>query len=197
MVLYLSMCMCVCIYSHYEMIQFSSVGQSFLTLCDPHGLLHARPPCPSPIPRVYSNSCPLSRWCHPTISSSVIPFSSHLQSFPASGSFPMSWFMAYPILFFMASNFTSITSHIHNWLLFLLWLCLFIISEVISPGAYWAPSILRSSYFSHTFLPFHTVHGVLKARILKWFTIPFSSGPRLVTTLDRDLSVLGNHGIGS
>ena len=55
----------------------------------PHGLQHARPPCPSPTPRVYSNSCPLSRWCHPIISSSVIPFSSCLQSFPASGSFQM------------------------------------------------------------------------------------------------------------
>ena len=49
-----------------------------------------RPPCPSPAPRVYSNSCPLSRWCHPTISSSVVLFSSCPQSFPASGSFPMS-----------------------------------------------------------------------------------------------------------
>ena len=58
----------------------------------PHGLQHARPPCPSPTPGVYSNSCPLSRWCHPTISSSVIPFSSSLQSFPASGSFQMSQF---------------------------------------------------------------------------------------------------------
>ena len=47
-----------------------------------HGLQHTRPPCPSPTPRVYSNSCPLSQWCHPTISSSVIPFSSRLQSFP-------------------------------------------------------------------------------------------------------------------
>ena len=56
----------------------------------PHGLQHARPPCPSPTPGVYSNSCPLSWWCHPTISSSVILFSFHLQSFPASGSFPMS-----------------------------------------------------------------------------------------------------------
>ena len=53
----------------------------------PRGLQHARPPCPSPTPGVYSNSCPSSRWCHPTISSSVVPFSSHLQSFPASGSF--------------------------------------------------------------------------------------------------------------
>ena len=61
----------------------------------PHGLQHARPPCPSPTLGVYSNSCPLSRWCHPTISSSVIPFSSRLQSFPASGSFQVSQFFAW------------------------------------------------------------------------------------------------------
>ena len=58
----------------------------------PHGRQHASPPCPSPTSKACSNSCPLSRWCHPTISSSVIPFSSHLQSFSASGSFPMSQF---------------------------------------------------------------------------------------------------------
>ena len=58
----------------------------------PHGLQHTRLPCPSPSPGAYSNSCPLSRWCHPSISSSVIPFSSCLQSFPASGSFPLSQF---------------------------------------------------------------------------------------------------------
>ena len=58
----------------------------------PHGLQHARPPCPSPMPRVYSNSCSSSQWCHPTFLSSVVPFSSHLQSFPESGSFQMSWF---------------------------------------------------------------------------------------------------------
>ena len=58
----------------------------------PHGLQHARPPCPSPTPGVYSNSCPLSQQYHPTISSSVVPFSSCLQSFPASGSFQMSQF---------------------------------------------------------------------------------------------------------
>ena len=57
-----------------------------------HGLQHARPPCPSPTPRTYSDPCPLSRWCHPTISSSVVSFFSCLQSFPASGSFPMSQF---------------------------------------------------------------------------------------------------------
>ena len=58
----------------------------------PHGLQRSRLPCPSLSPWVYSNSCPLSQWCHPTISSSVVPFFSGLQSFPASGSFPMSHF---------------------------------------------------------------------------------------------------------
>ena len=77
---------------HIVVLLFScSVMSSSL---QPHGLQHARPPCPSPTPRVYSNSYPLSRWCHPTISSSVIPFSSHLQSFPASESFPVSQFFA-------------------------------------------------------------------------------------------------------
>ena len=60
----------------------------------PHILQHPRPPCPSPAPGACSNSCPSSQWCHPTVSSSVIPFSSCLQSFPASGSFPMSQFFA-------------------------------------------------------------------------------------------------------
>ena len=68
------------------LIHLSSVVSDSLW---PHGLQHARLPCPSPTPGVYSNSRPLSQWCHPTISSSVIPFSSCLQTFPASGSFPM------------------------------------------------------------------------------------------------------------
>ena len=75
--------------------EFSSVQFSHLVMSDslwPHGLQHARPPCASPTPGVYSNSCSLSQWCHPTVSSSVIPFSSCLQSFPASGSSQMSQF---------------------------------------------------------------------------------------------------------
>ena len=60
----------------------------------PHELQHARPPCPSPTPKVHPNPCPLNRWCHSTISSSVIPFSSCPQSFPASGFFPMSHLFA-------------------------------------------------------------------------------------------------------
>ena len=73
--------------------KFNSVAQLCLTLV-PHGLQHARLRCPSPTPGDYSNSCPSCQWCHPTISYSVIPFSSHLESFPASRCFPMSWFFA-------------------------------------------------------------------------------------------------------
>ena len=75
--------------------QFSSVQFSHSVVSDslrPQGLQHTRPPCPSSVPRVYSNSCPLSWCCHSTISSSVTPFSSHLQSFPATGFFQMSQF---------------------------------------------------------------------------------------------------------
>ena len=68
-----------------QSVQFSSSVIS--SSLQPHGLQHHRPPCPLPAPRVYSNSCPLSRWCHPTISSSFVPFSSCPQSFPASGVF--------------------------------------------------------------------------------------------------------------
>ena len=73
--------------------QFSSVAQSCLIFATP-STAACRPPCLSPTLRVYPNSCPLSQWCHPTISFSVVPFSSCLQSFPASGSFPMSQFFA-------------------------------------------------------------------------------------------------------
>ena len=88
---------------------------------------------------------------------------------------------SFAILFFATLDFTSITSGIHNWELFLLWLCLFILSGVIS--SLFSSNILGTYRFGEfifqcpIFSPFHTVHGVLKARILKWFAIPFSSGP--------------------
>ena len=79
-----------CMNAFYFLVQFSrSVVSNSL---QPHGLHRARPPCPSPAPRVYSTSCPLSQWCHPT--TSVVSFSFCLQSFPASGSFPMGQFFA-------------------------------------------------------------------------------------------------------
>ena len=91
--------------------------------------------------------------------------------------------------------FTSITSHIHSWVLVLPWLHFFTLSGVISPLV--SSSILgtyrpREFIFQcPIFLPFQTVHGVLKARILKWFTIPFFNGPHFVRTLHHDLSIVG------
>ena len=129
----------------------------------PHESQHARPPCPSPTPWVHSNSCPLSQWCHPAISSSVVPFSSCPQSLPASEYFPVSQLFAW--------GGQSIG----------------ILSGVISPLI---SSSISGTYPSGEFpfqypivLPFHTVHGILKVRILKWFAIPFSSGLHSVRPL--------------
>ena len=77
---------------NYFSVQFSHSAMS--DSLGPPGLQHARPPCPSPTPGVHPNPCPSSRWCHPAISSSVVPFSSCPQSLPASGSFPMSQLFA-------------------------------------------------------------------------------------------------------
>ena len=119
-----------------------SVSHSFVSdFLRPHGPQHARLPCPSPTPRVYTNSCPSSQWCHPAISSSVVPFSSHLQSFPASGSFPMSQLFAsggqsigvsastsvlpmYTLLYFkwitnkvlLCSTWTSAQCYVEDWM---------------------------------------------------------------------------------
>ena len=106
---------CTSVHIHVS-VQFSSIAQSCLTLCNPHGLQHVRLPCPSPSPRAYSNSCPLSWWCHPTISSSVVPFSSRLQSCPALGSFPMSQFIASGG---QSKVLTFKLQHIHVCLLFI------------------------------------------------------------------------------
>ena len=109
---------------------------------------------------------------------------------------------SYAMLLFAASNLASVTSPIHNWVVFLLWLHPFILSGVISPlisssilGTYRPGEFL---FQCPIFLSFHT--GVLKARILKWFAVPFSSGPHSVRPLHHDLSVLGGptwHGLVS
>ena len=85
------LCLTLCDSMDYSLPGFSVHGISQARILWLHGLQHARLPCPSLSPRVYSNSCPLSWWCHATISSSVAPFSSCPQSFPASRSFPVSW----------------------------------------------------------------------------------------------------------
>ena len=104
---FIVICVYVYIWTHIKILRpfqfqfafltFSSVQFSHSVISDslrPHELQHARPPCSSPTPGVHPNPCPLSWWCHPTISSSLIPFSSCPQSFPASGSFPMSQLFA-------------------------------------------------------------------------------------------------------
>ena len=98
----------------YVSVQFScSVMSDFLL---PHGMQHARPPCPSPPLRACSNSRPSSRWCYPTISSSVVPFTSCLQFFPASGSFPVSQFFASGGQSIGASASTSVLPvNIQDW----------------------------------------------------------------------------------
>ena len=148
--------------NNFPQIEFSSVQFSHLvvsTSLRPYELQHARPPCPSPSPGVHSDSRPLSWWCHPAISTSVVPFSSCPQSLPASESFPVSQ------LFTWRGQSTGISA--------------FILSGVISPlisssilGTYW-PGEFLFQYL--VILPFHTIHEVLKARILKWLAIPFSS----------------------
>jgi len=106
-------------YSCLENPMNSSVQFNHLIVSDtlwPHGLQHARPPCPSPTPGACSNSCPSSQWCHPTISSSVVPFSSCLQSFTASGSFPKSQFFPSGSQSIGASASASILPvNIQNW----------------------------------------------------------------------------------
>ena len=98
----------------FNSVQFSSVTQSDSLW--PHGLQHTRLPCPSPTPRACSNSCPSSWWCHPTISSSVEPFSSYHQSYPALGSFPRSQFFASPGQSIRASASASvIPMSIQDW----------------------------------------------------------------------------------
>ena len=103
---------------------------------------------------------------------------------------------SYAVLLLTASDFTSITSHIHNWVLFLLWLLLFILSGVIcSLVSHSMLGTYRPGEFIFQcpiVLPFYTLHGVLKARILKWFAIPFSSGPHFIRSLHHDPSILGD-----
>ena len=103
-------------YFSFCSVQFScSVMSNSLR---PHGLQHSRLPCSSPTPRVYSNSCPLSQWCHPAISSSVVPFSSCLQSFPTSRSFPVNQFFASGGQSIGDSASTSVLSmYIQDWFL--------------------------------------------------------------------------------
>ena len=128
----------------------------------PHGLQHARLPCPSPTPEVYSNSSPLSWWCHPTFSSSVIPFSSHLHSFPASGSFQMSQFFPSGGQSIGVSASASVLSmNIQDWFP-LGWTCLIsLLSKKTLKRLVWSPCCPRrlSRVFSNTIVQKHQFFG--------------------------------------
>ena len=102
----------------FPVLQFSSVQLSHSVVSDslwPHRLLHARLPCPSPTPQARSNSYPSSQWCHPTTLSSIIPFSSYLQSFPASGSFQMSHFASGGQSIGVSASVSALPLNIQNW----------------------------------------------------------------------------------
>ena len=126
----------MCIYIHTH--------KNYLVMSDslwPHGLQHARLPCPSPTPRAYSNSCPLSWWCHPIIPSSVIPFSSCLQSFPVSRSFQMSQLFASDGKTIGVSGSTSVLQmNIQDW----------------SPLGWTGLISLQSMGFSRVFSQYHS-----------------------------------------
>ena len=132
-------------------IQFS---RSFMSdSLRPHGLQHFRPPCPSTTPGVYSNSCLSSWWCHPTISSSLIPFSSCLQSFPASGTFQMSQFFASGHQKYWSFSFSISPSNEYSGLISLRmdWLDLLAVQgtlkSLLQPHSSKASTFRRSAFF--------------------------------------------------
>ena len=139
----------------HHSVQFScSVISDSLT---PHGLQHARLPCPSPTPGACSNSCPLRWWCHPTISSSVVPFSSCLQSFPASGSFQMSQFFTSGGQSIGASASTSVLPvNIQDWspLGWTGWIsCSLPLSQISGAHSTRSQRNLRHEWFLHSSRP--------------------------------------------
>ena len=145
-------------YLYSCLIQFSSVAQLCPTL-RPCGLQHDRPPCPSPTPGVYSDSWPLSQWCHLAISSSVVPFSSCLQSFPASGSFQISQFFRVRCPKYWSFSFSISPSSEYSELIFFRmdWLDLLAVQETLKSllqhHSSKASSILQHSAFFIVQLP--------------------------------------------
>ena len=134
---------------------FRSVQFSHSVVSDslwPHEPQHTRPPCPSPTPRVHPNSCPSSQWCHPTMSSSVVPFSSCPQPFPASGSFPLSQFFASGGQRTGASASASVSGYsrcaaVHSWYSILLFsfLCVSVLSTCHVPTPHSVSSEITGS----------------------------------------------------
>ena len=136
-------------------VQFShSVMSNSL---QPHGLQHIRLPCPSPTPGAYSNSCPSCRWCHPTSLSSVVHFSSHLQSFPASGSFPVSQIFASGGQSIGASSLAPVLPmNIQGWFPSLISLQSKVLSRVFSNDTVWKHQLFGTQLFLWSNSHIHT-----------------------------------------
>ena len=181
----------------------------------PHGLQHTRLPCPSATPRACSNSCPLNQWCHPTISSSVVPFYSCLQSFPASGSFPMSQLFtsggqsigaSASVLFMNIKDWFSLDI---DWfgLLSIQETLLHIHTTVAAAAAKSLQSCLTLCDPRDDSTPGSAIPGILQARTLEWVASSFSSAgkwkvkeviqscPTLCTPVDCSLPGSSVHGI--
>ena len=176
---------CICMaeslrYSPKTMISVQFSRSVVSPSLQPHGLQQARPPCPSPTPGAYSNSCPLNQWCHPTISSSVIPFSSCPQSFPASGSFQMSQLFTSAVQSIGVSTSASVLPmNIQDWFPLGLtgWISLQSkgLSRVVAAAAkslQLCPTLCDPTDGSP---PGSPVPGILQARTLEWVAISFSN----------------------
>ena len=156
--------------------QFSSVASDSL---QPHGLQHTRLPCPSPIPGTYSNSCPSSRWCHPTISSSVVPFSC-LQSFPVSGSFSV-LHIRWPE--YWSFSFSINPSNEYSGLISFRLDCFDLLAvqgtlkSLLQHHSSKASILRHSAFFMVQFShPYMTTRKTIALRILEWVPISFSRG---------------------
>ena len=172
-------------------IIFSSVSHSVMSdSLQPHGLQHIRPPCPSPTPGAYSNSCPLHRWCHPTISSSLVPFSSCLQSFPASGSFPMSQFFASGGQRIGVSASASVLAmNIQDWFSLGLTGWISFQSKGLSKSSP-TPQFIRINSLVLSFL-FLNIYGHFKNFIFYWKILPYNVV--LVSAIHQYESAISRH----
>ena len=139
----------------------------------PHGLQHAKLPCPSPSPGACSNACPLSWWCHPTISSSVVPFSSHPQSFPASGSFQMSQLFASGGRSTGVSVSTSVLpTNTQDW------------SDLLKNGLFGSPCSPRDSQESSPTPQFKSINSLVLIFLIVQYSHPYMTTGKTIKKVE-------------
>ena len=185
---YIYVCVCVYIFMCFQ-FSHSVMSDSLWS----HGLQHTRPPCPLPIPGVYLNSCPLSRWCHPTISSSVVPLSSCLQSFPASGFFSNESVLRIIMPKYWSFNFNMSPSNEYSGLISLRtdWLNLLVVQGTLksllqqhsSKASIFQPSAIFIVQLSHPYMTTgKTIPLTRQTFVGKVMSLLFNMLSRLVIT---------------